>query len=308
MKKIIFANRKLALTIFCLFALYTTWGMVYLNIRFALESIPPVMLSGSRYLCAGTCFLIWSYFVKGYKGLPTFRELQIMAGGALGMVVISGAFLNMSELYIASGTVALILGATPLMMVISGWLFMGDAKPGKSTFIGLAGGFAGVVILALGIGIGESNSLLGTFFVLISMSGWVGGSLFSRKYHVAFPIEKALGFQMVMGGATMIAISFLSGEFTDFTIAQVTLKSFVGFLNLVIFGTLVGFTCYVWLLYNTPIQIAVSYAYAEPVVAVILGILFAGEKFTSIMALACILIIISVFFVMRTKRLESEKS
>lgn len=302
MKKIIFANRKLALTIFCLFALYTTWGMVYLSIRFALESIPPVMLSGGRYLCAGTCFLVWSYFVKGYKGLPTFRELQIMAGAALGMVVISGAFLNMSELYVASGTVALILGATPLMMVISGWLFAGDAKPGRSTFIGLAGGFAGIVILAFGIGFDQENSLVGVLFVFISMSGWVGGSLFTRKYHVPYPIEKALGYQMVMGGVTMLTISFLSGEFADFSIAQVTLKSFLSFLHLIFFGTLIGFTCYVWLLYNTPIQIAVSYAYAEPVVAVILGVLFAGETFTPIMTVACALIILSVFFVMRIKK------
>lgn len=297
----IFRNKKLATTIFCLIALYTTWGMVYLSIRFALESIPPIMLSGTRYVCAGTCFLIWSYFIRGYKGLPSLNEIKIMAGASLGMVVISGAFLNLSETYVASGTVALILGATPLMMVIAGWLFAGDQKPNKPVVIGLAGGFLGIVILAFSVGIGHSDSLIGVLCVFISMSGWVGGSLFSRKYHVPYPIEKALGFQMLMGGAAMLCISFLIGEYAEFNVADVTLKSFLSLLHLIFFGTLVGFTCYVWLLYNTPTPIAVSYAYAEPVVAVILGVIFAGEHFSTAMFFACLLIIISVFFVMRRK-------
>lgn len=297
----IFRNRKLALTIFCLGALYATWGMVYLSIRFALETIPPVMLSGTRYVSAGVCFLIWSYVVKGYKGLPSFGEIKIMAAASLGMVVISGAFLNLSEVYVASGTVALILGATPLMMVLAGWLFAGDGKPSFQTMIGLAGGFTGIILLSFGIGLGSNGSLFGVLFVFISMSGWVGGSLFSRKYHVAYPLEKALGFQMLMGGLCMLAISFFAGEFEGFLLSQVSLKSFLSLIHLIFFGTLVGFTCYVWLLYNTPTNVAVSYAYVEPVVALIMGVLFAGEKFTAPMFLACVLIITSVFFVMKTK-------
>ena len=295
-------NSKLAKTIICLFALYTTWGMVYLGIKFALETIPPVMLSGTRYICAGICFLIWSYFIKNYKGVPNFNELKIMAGAALGMVVISGAFLNLSELYVASGTVALVLGATPLMMVAAGYLFAGDPKPGRKIIIGLIGGFGGIVILSLDIGFEKSNSLIGVVYLFISMAGWVGGSLFSRKYRVAYPIEKSLGFQMLMGGAIMLVISYFIGEFNGFSPYAVSLKSFLSLLHLIFFGTLIGFTCYVWLLYNTSTPIAASYAYAEPVVAIILGVIFAGEKFTPLMFMACTLIIVSVFFVMSQKR------
>lgn len=113
---------------------------------------------------------------------------------------------------------------------------------------------------------------------------------------------KSLGFQMVTGGLIMFGISFLTGEWAGFDISETTLKAFLSTLHLIFFGSIIGYTCYVWLLYNTPTHIAISYAYAEPVVAVVVGALFGGEPINRITIFACVFIIISVFFVIRDKK------
>ncbi|MDE7168720.1 MAG: EamA family transporter [Mucispirillum sp.] len=294
------ADRKTGLTLFCLTALYMTWGMVYLSIRFALESFPPVMLSGIRYMSAGSIFLIWTFLVKKDKKLPSKKDIITSFVTSLFMIVISGAFLNISGVYIDSGTVALIMGSIPMWIVLVSWLKGYDKRPSFSVFIGLAGGFIGVAALAVSTGItGGKNSVLGIIAIFISIAGWVAGSLYVKGTHTDMPIIKSLGFQMTIGGVIMLLISALIGEWSSFHVEDVTLKSFLSGLHLIFFGSIVGYVCYIWLLYNTPTPIAISYAYAEPVVAVIAGAVFAGEKIGGVTVAACVLIIASVFFVIK---------
>lgn len=296
-------NRKFALTLFCIVALYSTWGVVYLSIKFALESFPPVLLSSIRYISAGSIFLLWSFFIKKDRVLPTKSQFITIFFASCMMIVIGGAFLNISGLYINSGTIALIMGSIPLWMVIVSWLIGYDKRPSASVFIGLIGGFIGVGVLAVSTGItGGSNAVLGIFTLFISMAGWVAGSIYLKRRHSDMDMIKSLGFQMVTGGLVMFGVSFLIGEWTGFHITEVTLKAFLSTLHLIFFGSIVGYTCYVWLLYNTPTHIAISYAYAEPVVAVIVGALFGGEPINHITIFACVFIIISVFFVIRDKK------
>lgn len=296
-------NKKLALTIFCIVALYSTWGVVYLSIKFALESFPPVLLSSIRYMSAGSIFLLWTFFIKKDRILPTKSQFTTIFFASFMMIVIGGAFLNISGLYINSGTIALIMGSTPLWMVIVSWLLGYDKKPSLSVFIGLIGGFIGVGGLAVSTGItGGSNAVLGIITLFISIAGWVAGSIYLKRRHSDMNVLKSLGFQMLTGGIIMFFISFVIGEWSGFHISEVTLKAFLSTLHLIFFGSIVGYTCYVWLLYNTPTHIAISYAYAEPVVAVMVGALFGGETINHITILACFFIIISVFFVIRDKK------
>lgn len=293
-------NKKFLLTLFCITALYSTWGIVYLTIRFSLESFPPVMLSAVRYISAGSVFLLWVYFIRKDRVLPTLQQMKTIFFASSLMIVIGGAFLNISGVYINSGTIALLMGSIPLWMVLASWVLGYDSKPSKSVFIGLIGGFAGVAVLAVSTGIsGGENSILGVIAIFISIFGWIAGSIYLKRKHSDMSMIKSLGFQMVTGGLIMLILSYIIGEWSDFHISEVTLKPFLSTLHLIFFGSIVGYTCYVWLLYNTPTHIAISYAYVEPVVAVAAGAVFADEKISSITIFACIFIIISVFFVIQ---------
>lgn len=296
-------NKKLALLLFCIIALYSTWGVVYLSIKFALESFPPVMLSSIRYTSAGTIFLLYSFFIKKDRVLPTKSQFTTIFVASSMMIVLGGAFLNVSGLYINSGTIALILGSTPLWMVIFSWALGYDKRPSLTVSVGLLGGFIGVGVLAISTGIsGGSNAVVGVVTTFISMAGWVAGSLYLKKRHSNMSMIKSLGFQMTVGGILMMFISIIIGEFNNFSVETITLKALLSAIHLVIFGSVVGYTCYIWLLYNTPTHIAISYAYVEPVVAVTVGALFGGESVTQITVFACIFIILSVFFVLRGKK------
>lgn len=296
-------NKKLALTLFCIIALYSTWGVVYLSIKFALESFPPVLLSSIRYISAGTVFLLFSFIIKKDRVLPNKSQMKTIFFASLMMIVIGGAFLNISGKYINSGTIALIMGSIPLWMVIVSLLLGYDKRPSLSVTVGLIGGFIGVGVLAISTGVhGGSNAVMGIITLFISIAGWVAGSIYLKRRHSNMNMIKSLGFQMVTGGLVMLVLSFLIGEINSFNMADVTLKAFLSTLHLIFFGSIIGYTCYIWLLYNTPTHIAISYAYVEPIVAVIVGALFGGEAISQITVFACIFIIISVFFVIRDKK------
>ena len=163
-------NRKFALTLFCIAALYSTWGVVYLSIKFALVSFPPVLLSSIRYMSAGSIFLLWSFFIKKDRALPAKTQFITIFFASCMMIVIGGAFLNISGLYINSGTIALLMGSTPLWMVVVSWFLGYDKKPSASVFAGLIGGFIGVGVLAVSTGIlGGSNADFGIITIFISM-------------------------------------------------------------------------------------------------------------------------------------------
>ncbi len=296
-------NKKMALVIFCIAALYSTWGVVYLSIKFGLESFPPVMLSSIRYFIAGSAFLLYTYFIKKDKVLPNKSQMITIFFASLLMIVIGGAFLNISSVYINSGTIALLMGSVPLWMVIISWLIGYDKRPSLLVFIGLIGGFLGIGVLAVSTGLsGGSNAVLGLITIFISIAGWIGGSIYLKRRHSNMNMIKSLGYQMVTGGIVMFFISILIGEVGSFDIHAVTLKALLSTIHLIVFGSIIGYTCYIWLLYNTPTHIAISYAYVEPVVAVTVGALFGGEEINRITILACVFIIFSVFFVLQDKK------
>lgn len=297
----LFANKKLVITIVCLFLLYSTWGTVYLFIRFALESFPPVMLSGMRYVCAGSALLIWSFFVKKERRIPTVHDFKVIFLCSFFMITLSGAMLNISEVYISSGVAALLLGSVPLWMVVSEWLSGHEERPSAAVMFGLAGGFIGIVMLGFSAGLEQSGSAFGVFCAFCSVFGWVAGSLYSKNHRLSVPIIKSLGFQMITGGVLMLVFANFIGEYDEFSLSGVSFKSWFAFIHLVVFGSLIGYICYMWLLFNTPTPVAVSHAYVEPVVAVIIGAVFASEVITWGTVWACILIIFSVFFVMKGK-------
>jgi len=273
-------------------AVYVIWGSTYLAIRYAVETIPPFLMGGTRFLIAGMILYAWS---RRRGAAPTRAQWRAAAVTGILLLVGGNGAVIWSEQHVASGLVALIVAIVPLWMVTLDWLRPGGTRPGRAVFVGLALGLAGLALLigpeAFGSrgssGIDVRAALVPVFGALL----WAFGSIFSRYAPRPKSSPMATGMQMLAGGAAFLIVSVIAGEPRHFSIAAVTTPSLIGYLYLLTFGSLLGFTAYIYLLGATTSAKAATYAYVNPVVAVILGWAVAGEPFTPRMLVAAAIIL-----------------
>jgi len=274
-------------------ALYVVWGSTYLAIKYAVMTIPPFLMGGVRFLIAGAILYAWAR--RRGAGAPTRAQWRAAAiAGVLLLVFGNGAVL-WSEQHVASGLVALIVAIVPLWMVTLDWLRPGGTRPGSAVFFGLALGLVGLVLL-IGPGAVASPDAprLDVRAALVPVFGslfWAVGSIYNRYAPRPGSSPMTTGMQMLTGGAAFLIVSVLAGEPRHFSVGAVATSSLVGFLYLVTFGSLIGFTAYIYLLGATTAAKASTYAYVNPVVAVILGSAVAGEPLTPRMLLAAAIIL-----------------
>ncbi|MGE5250620.1 MAG: EamA family transporter [Bacteroidota bacterium] len=280
-----------------LFALYIVWGSTYLAIRFAVETIPPFMTAGLRFLIAGLILLAWRRLAG--DSLPTPNQWKSAA--VIGTLLLLGGngLVSFAEQRIASGIAALIVGTVPLWMVLIEAFRPGGVRPGLRTLGGLVVGFAGIYLL-----IGPSSlkgglqfDLVGTLALLAASFFWSLGSIYSRSADVPESTLMMTGSEMLMGSLALFIVSGFTGEWHSFSLAAVDARSWLGLAYLIIFGSLIGFVSYGWLLHNAPVSRVATYAYVNPLVAVFVGALFAGESLTARILLASAIIIASVVFI-----------
>ncbi|HSJ33284.1 MAG TPA: drug/metabolite exporter YedA [Longimicrobiales bacterium] len=275
-------------------AVYIIWGSTYLAIAFAIETLPPFLMAGVRFLIAGTLLFAWS--MTRSARMPTLRHWQaaLVIGGLL-LLGGNGAVV-WAEQTVPSGVTALLVAGTPCWMVLLDWLWKGAARPGARTILGLLLGFGGIALL-VGPSAFSNDVAIDPIGALVLLSGsvaWAVGSIYSR--HAARPGGALLstGMQMLMGGSLLVLAGTLTGEWARTDLDAVSLKSFLALTYLVVFGAIVGYSAYVWLLrVASPARVS-TYAYVNPVVAVILGWALAGERFTPRMALAAAIIVTGV--------------
>jgi drug/metabolite transporter (DMT)-like permease len=276
-------------------AVYIIWGSTYLAIRYAVTTIPPFLMGGSRFLIAGLLL----YGVTRLRGAAAPTRAQWRAALVTGVLLLVGGngAVIWSEQHVPSGLVALIVAIVPLWMVIFDWARPGGRgkRPVPAVFVGLALGLAGLALLigpdAFAHG-GTSRLDVGAALVpVVGSMLWALGSIYSRYAPRAASAQMATGMQMLMGGAVFLVLSVLTGEPRHFRVAAVTAPSLIGFLYLVTFGSLLGFTAYVYLLGATTPAKASTYAYVNPVVAVLLGWAVAGEPLTPRMLVAAAIIL-----------------
>ncbi|RMH18701.1 MAG: hypothetical protein D6696_12505 [Acidobacteria bacterium] len=261
-------------------AVYLIWGSTYLAIRFAIETLPPLAMAGVRFLLAGLLL----YGVARLRGAPPpsavhWRSAAIVGGllllGGNGAVVIA-------QQWVPSGLAALLVATEPLWvaLLLLAWPG-GEVRPTLRTFATLLLGFAGAALLIAPSKVlaGEPVFLPGALLVLAASLSWAGGSLYARNAPVPEQPGMATALQMLAGGALLLACGVLRGELTGFDPASVSRTSAVAWLYLVVFGSLIAFSAYSWLLRTTEPTLVATYAYVNPVVAVILGWLLAGEPF-----------------------------
>jgi drug/metabolite transporter (DMT)-like permease len=277
--------------------LYLVWGSTYLGISIAVETIPPFVMASVRFLLAGLILLTWSVAREGRAFVPpTRREWRdsaivgtLLLGGGMGMVAFG-------EQTIPSGIAALLIATMPVWVAVFGRIFFGERLP-RLAIGGIVVGFAGVAILVGPSAMGGTGGLdpLGLAACLISPIAWSSGSLFA-SHRAVLPRRPlvATGVQMVLGGIVLAIMGGLTGEFTNLDLGAISRDSIVALLYLLVMGSLVAFTVYGWMLRVAPLPLVATYAYVNPVIAVILGAIILGETVDARTIVAGVVIVGSV--------------
>ena len=279
-------------------AVYTLWGSTYLGIRFAVESIPPFLMAGARHFAAGI-FLFAFARLRG-AAAPTRRQWRDAAIVGLLLLVIGNGGLSWAEQQVPSATAALLCALTPLYMVLLDWLRPGGVRPRALVGAGLVVGFIGVGLLARGHGEHHEPAYgWSVVAVMVAAFSWAYGSMFNRTAQKPASPFLGVAMQMIAGGVILFGVSATRGEFGQFHPHQVTAVSLASLLYLTIFGSLIGYTAYIWLLHaSTPARVA-TYAYVNPLIAVLLGCTLGREIFSHEMFVAGLLIIVAVVLIVR---------
>jgi drug/metabolite transporter (DMT)-like permease len=282
-------------------AVYLIWGSTYLAIQFAIQTLPPLMMGGVRFLLAGV--LLYTVMRLRGEAAPTRREWRNAAMVGVLLLLGGNGGVVLAERTVPSGVVALLVAMVPLWMVLLEWARPGGIRPTARVITGLLVGFGGMVLL-VGPGRvgGEPVDLWGAGLVMAGSLAWAAGSIYSRSADLPRNAFLATGAEMLCGGAALVLVGLLRGELGAWNPATVTTESVLGFVYLVTFGSLVGFTAYIWLLGVTTAARVSTYAYVNPVVAVMLGWWLADEPLTARVLLAAAVIIAAVAVITTGRR------
>jgi drug/metabolite transporter (DMT)-like permease len=274
-------------------AVYIIWGSTYLAIHFALETLPPFLMAAARQGSAGALLYV---FIRARGGASPTRT-HWRAAAVVGLLLLLGGNGGVvwAQQHVPSGVAALVVAIVPCWMVLIEWLRPGGTRPTRAVVAGLALGTTGLVILIGPDAFGGGRVHPGGALVLVLGSfSWAAGSIYSRRAALPSSPMLATAMQMLAGGAGLAALGLATGEAGRLDLGGVSAASALGLLYLIIFGSLVGYTCYIWLLQvSTPARVS-TYAYVNPVVAVLLGWLFANEALTPRMMLAAAVIVSGV--------------
>ena len=279
--------------VFCLFALYVIWGSTYLAIRWALMGgFPPFLMAGLRFTLAGV--LLYGVLRLRGDARPSVREWG--AGTLIGflLLVVGNGSVVFAQQYVPSGVAALVVGSVPLWAALFGGLF--GQWPGRAERWGLAIGFCGLVLLNLGSDM--RGNPWAAFALLLGPVSWAFGSIWTRRLPLAAGLMST-ATQMLTGGALFLLLSFARGEHLEGLPGP---RALLAFGYLIVFGSLVAFSAYGYLLRNARPALATSYAYVNPMVAVLLGTFLAGESLSTWGVLAMAAILGSVLLLTRARR------
>ena len=277
-------------------AIYVIWGSTFLAIRFAVESIPPLFTAATRHLVAGSILLGWALW-KGER--PTRQGWR--AGLVLGFLFffVSHGLLHWAELNVPSGVAALVIAIEPAIVALLLPLLKLGPGPRGVTWAGLALGAASVALLFRpDVSAGQGVSM-GLVAVLISAVAWSLGIVYSRKLQPANGSTLNAALPLVCGSLMLLAGGLLRGEHHAFQLSQVSPPSLLGLLFLIFFGSLTAFSAYAWLLKHYEPTLVATHTYVNPIVAVLLGWSFAGEKLTASILLSMALAILAIWLVNR---------
>jgi drug/metabolite transporter (DMT)-like permease len=274
--------------------IYLIWGSTYLAIRFAVETLPPFMMGGMRFLCAGAILLVWAAAADAPR--PKLPEWRAAALAGLFFFLGGNGALVWAQQRVASGIAALIIATMPLWMVLIDWMRPGGVRPPGRVFAGLSVGLVGIAMLVepgAAVGGGRVDPVGAAVLVLGSVS-WAAGSIYWSQAPRAASARFSNGIQMAAGGAALLILGIATGDLRGFDPGDTTVRAWLSWGYLLVFGSLIGFTAYTFLLrVSTPARVS-TYAFVNPVVAVALGWAAAGERVTARTMVAAAVILLSV--------------
>ncbi len=277
------------------FVIYVVWGSTYLAIRYAVETIPPLLVVAIRQGVAGSAIFAWVYW-RGYR--PTLREWRSSLVLGILYFVISHGALHWAETIVPSGLTALLIASEPIWIAILSALVLREERVTGKTIAGLALGIVGVgLLMRAEPGAGHGRMLLGCIVVVISAITWSCGVIYSRNPALPKdPVARA-GMAAVTGSGLLFVASLVSGEIARAHVQAFSARSIWALLYLIVFGTIVAFTTYTWLLDHCSPTLVSTHTYANPIIAVLLGWLLAGEILNSRVILAGVVTLTAVFLI-----------
>lgn len=292
---------RTALVVAAFAAIYVIWGSTYLGIKLAIATLPPLLMAGTRFLVAGV--LLWAIAPGDRTQRPTARDWRwaFLLGGLL--LLAGNGIVSVVEGKMPSSVAALLITSVPLWMVLLEWLAFRGSAPGPLTIVSLVLGFAGVALLA-GNADGWEGGEVDPLYVAAILFGclcWATGSLLSRRGGIKLPILRSVALQMLAGGILLTLAGLVRGEGADVDLAAATAESVWAWLYLIVFGSVVAFSAYTWLLSVQPAAMVSTYAFVNPIVAVLLGAWWLDEPLGRRTLLASALIVAAVALVTYTK-------
>ena len=281
-----------------LWTVYIVWGSTYLAIRVTVETLPPFLAAGVRFLIAGVLMYGWLWFRKGSRGMRVTRS-QLGSTGLVGALLLLGGngLVMIAEQDVPSGLASLIIASTPLWVVL--YRFLARDNVSRGTLVGVAVGFVGVAVLVLPSDRPDGASLGGIILLLIAAASWGNGSFLSSRIDMPRDPAVSTAYQMLLGGLALLVIGAVRGELAGLDIEAFSTRSVVALVYLIFMGSLVAFTAYVWVLQHAPVSKVATYAYVNPVIAIFLGWLVLSEEITGTIFGGAAIIVASVAFIVR---------
>lgn len=290
-----------------LLALYIVWGSTYLGIRFAVETIPPFLHAALRFLISGVILYIW----RRAAGDPAPTASHWRSTAIVGTALLLGGngLVAWAEQTVPSGIAALMITTSPFWLVLFESLRVGGTKPTWQAILGLVIGFMGVFILVGPAEITGAEGGFDTFGIILLLLAplfWSMGSIYAKGADMPTSTLLSTGMQMLTGAVALFLVSLVRGELNGFNPGLVSTRSWLALAYLITFGSLIGFVSYGWLLHNAPVSLMSTYAYVNPVVAVLLGSLFAAEPLNGRILIAAAIIIGSVVLINSARQVKTK--
>jgi len=291
------AQRASARVWVALWTVYLVWGSTYLAIRVVVHpthgaAVPPLIGAGARFFVAGLVMLAFTVRRPAADGLPDrlgWRQWGSAAIVGTALLLGGNGLVSIAEKRVASGPAAVIIATVPIWATLLG-ASVGHERIGLRHAIGLLLGFGGVAVLVVGSG-GGRLSVVGVVELVLAALCWSAGSVWSRTAPMPRRPLVMTGMEMLCGGLGCLVAGLLTGELSDLHLSAVPARSWVSLAYLVVFGSMLAYTAYVWLLGNAPLSLVTTYAYVNPLVAVLLGVVLLGEAFTARTAVATVVIV-----------------
>src|SRR5438128_1547867 len=273
---------------------YVVWGSTYLSIAIAVQTLPPLLHAGIRFVLAGLLLAAWLAFRR--VDLRVSRR-ELGGAAAVGMLMLAGGngLVSLAERTVPSGVAALIVASIPLWIVV--YRMIAGERVGRDLFAGVLLGLVGVAVLVVPGGLNGTVDPLGALMLFGATLSWALGTFLSPRLEMPRNALVSTAYQMLAGGVVLVVAALGKGEVAQLDPATFSARSLIAFAYLVVFGSLVAYTAYTWLLQNASVSLVSTYAFVNPVVAVVLGALILSEQITPTIVVGAAVIVVAVAFI-----------